>query len=242
LEEVIVRSLQLMVALAGAYALALWFALVVWTYRDITARTNNPVTHVFSTLIVVLFWVPGAIIYLILRPRETLDEAFQRAMEEEYLLQDLDDMPVCFNCRRAIRDDFVFCPHCSTELRRPCVTCGRFTDVHWEICPYCGAAQQADEVAVQRQTESRQQKRSRKRRDGDNGAVAANGNGRKRRKVDLNDTMPLQPAASINMTSGLENATAVTVPRTAPPPESATGRSLTERVVRDQETEPRRGG
>ncbi|HUG14410.1 MAG TPA: zinc ribbon domain-containing protein [Thermomicrobiales bacterium] len=144
MEEVLARALQLFVALTGAYALALWFALIVWTYRDITSRTANAVTQVFSTLIVVLFFVPGAIIYLILRPRETLDDAFQRTMEEEYLLQDLDDFPVCPTCRRSVRDEFLYCPHCRTELRLPCVACQRLVDVRWESCPYCGVTQYED--------------------------------------------------------------------------------------------------
>lgn len=143
-EALIARIFQLFLALAGAYLLALWFALVVWTYRDITSRTTNPFTQIFSTLVVVLFFIPGAIIYLILRPRETLDEAFQRSIEEEYLLQDLDDYPLCPNCRRAVRDDFVFCPHCSTELRNACTTCHRLVDIRWEVCPYCGSDQTID--------------------------------------------------------------------------------------------------
>lgn len=141
MEEVVARALQLFVAVTVAYALALWFALIVWAYRDITARSTNVVTHIFSTLIVVLFFIPGAIIYLILRPRETLDEAFQRTMEEEYLLQDLDDFPVCPNCRRAIRDEFLFCPHCRVELRRACDSCNRLLDLRWEACPFCGELQ-----------------------------------------------------------------------------------------------------
>jgi RNA polymerase subunit RPABC4/transcription elongation factor Spt4 len=143
-EALIARIFQLFLALAGAYLLALWFALVVWTYRDITSRSTNAFTQIFSTLVVVLFFVPGAIIYLILRPRETLDEAFQRSMEEEYLLQDLDDYPLCPACRRAVRDDFVFCPHCSTELRHACTTCHRLVDIRWEVCPYCGTDQSVE--------------------------------------------------------------------------------------------------
>ena len=143
-EALIARIFQLFLALAGAYLLALWFALVVWTYRDITSRSTNAFTQIFSTLVVVLFFVPGAIIYLILRPRETLDEAFQRSMEEEYLLQDLDDYPLCPTCRRAVRDDFVFCPHCSTELRHACTTCHRLVDMRWEVCPFCGTDQSTE--------------------------------------------------------------------------------------------------
>ena len=88
-EALIARIFQLFLALAGAYLLALWFALVVWTYRDITSRSTNAFTQIFSTLVVVLFFVPGALIYLILRPRETLDEAFQRFSGSfSYILHD----------------------------------------------------------------------------------------------------------------------------------------------------------
>jgi len=141
LEELLANAVQLFLALTLAYALALWFALVVWTYRDIVGRSSNVITHIFSTLIVVLFWVPGAIIYLILRPRETLDESFQRAMEEEYLRHDLDDFAACPSCSQVIRDEYVFCPHCSTELRHACVNCQRMIDNRWESCAYCGSAQ-----------------------------------------------------------------------------------------------------
>lgn len=141
MEETIARLFQVFLALAGAYTLALWFALAVWTYRDINARTTNPVVQIFSTLLVVLFSAPGAIIYLILRPRETLDEAFQRSIEEEYLVQDLEEFPLCPSCRRPVRDDFVYCPHCHVELRRACANCRRMIDLRWEICPYCGVEQ-----------------------------------------------------------------------------------------------------
>jgi RNA polymerase subunit RPABC4/transcription elongation factor Spt4 len=143
LEETIARLFQIFLALAGAYLLALWFALAVWTYRDITSRSTNPVVQIFSTLIVVLFFAPGATIYLILRPRETLDEAFQRSMEEEYLVQDLEEFPLCPSCRRAVRDDFVYCPNCHVELRRTCASCRRLVDLRWDLCPYCGVDQYA---------------------------------------------------------------------------------------------------
>src|ERR671915_917242 len=105
--EVLARGAQLLLALAGAYVVALWFVLAVWTFRDIESRSRSVVTQVFSTLLVVLFFVPGVLLYLILRPKETLDEAFQRSLEEEYLLQDLEELPLCPGCARYVEDDFV---------------------------------------------------------------------------------------------------------------------------------------
>ena len=137
MEALIARILQIFLALTGAYSLALWFALVVWTYRDITTRSANAVTHIFSTLVVVLFWIPGVVIYLLLRPRETLEAAFQRTVEEEYLLQDLDDIQTCPFCNRAVQDDFLYCPHCRSRLRSECPDCHRLVDLRWQACPYC---------------------------------------------------------------------------------------------------------
>lgn len=133
----IAAGAKLIIAIGLAYAAALWFALIVWTYRDIEQRSRSVITQIFATLLVVLFSVPGAILYLVLRPRDTLDEAFQRSLEEEYLLQDLEDLPRCHSCHRAIESDWIICPTCHTELRHECPNCAHLVRVTWDICPYC---------------------------------------------------------------------------------------------------------
>jgi len=149
MEAIAARGVQALVALAGAYAVALWFVLIVWAFRDIETRSRSVITQVFSTLLVVLFYVPGVLLYMILRPKETLDEAFQHSLEEEYLLQDLEELPLCPKCQRYVEDDFVLCPHCRTTLREPCGACGRLVDLRWPLCPYCGAAQDGKETVEQ---------------------------------------------------------------------------------------------
>ena len=155
IEEVIARAFQLLIAMTGAYVVALWFALVVWTFRDIESRSRSVVAQIFSTLVVVLFFVPGVLIYLILRPKQTLDEAFARSLEEEYLLQDLEDLSLCPTCHRPVRDEFVVCPACYTELRRACPACARLVDLNWAVCAYCATElaprelEELDEVAVE---------------------------------------------------------------------------------------------
>jgi F0F1-type ATP synthase membrane subunit c/vacuolar-type H+-ATPase subunit K len=138
LEEVLARIFQFSIALIGAFTVALWFALVVWTYRDAVSRSRNSIMQVFSTLIVVLFFIPGVVIYLLLRPRETLDEKQQRWIEEEYLAQELDDISVCPSCSHAVRDEWIYCPECRFQLRRPCPSCGRLVESSWDICAFCG--------------------------------------------------------------------------------------------------------
>lgn len=139
--EIAGRAAQVLVALAGAYLVVLWFALIVWTFRDIEGRSRSVFTQVFSTLLSVLFFVPGVLLYLLLRPKETLDEAFQRSLEEEYLLQDLEELPHCPSCHRYVEDAFILCPHCHVQLREPCGNCEKLVDLRWPLCPYCGVVQ-----------------------------------------------------------------------------------------------------
>ncbi len=139
MEALLARGVQLFVALVGAYFLALWFALAVWTFQDIQSRSRSAMAQIFSTLVVVLLPIAGVLIYLILRPSETLEESFQRSLEEEYLLQDLEEYPFCPKCRRSVQDDFVWCPACRHELREPCSSCERLVDLRWSACAYCGA-------------------------------------------------------------------------------------------------------
>lgn len=141
IEGIIARVLQVLVALGGAYLVATWFVLIVWTYRDIESRSRNVVTQVASTLLAVFFWVPGVLLYMLLRPKETLDEAYQRSLEEEYLLQDLQELPLCPNCNHFVSDEWQICPHCNTQLREGCHNCGRLVDLRWDVCPYCGVDQ-----------------------------------------------------------------------------------------------------
>ncbi len=141
MEAIVARVIQVLLALGGAYLIALWFTLVVWAFRDIETRSRSVITQVFSTLLVALFFIPGVFLYLILRPRETLDAAFQRSLEEEYLLQDLEELPLCPTCQHYVEDDFKICPACQTRLREACPACARLVDLRWAVCPYCGADQ-----------------------------------------------------------------------------------------------------
>ncbi len=151
MEEALARGVQIFLALSVAYFIALWFALAVWAYRDINARSQSVVTQVVGTLLVVLFSVPGALLYLLLRPKETLDEAYQRSLEEEYLLQDIEEVAVCFSCQRPVEEEYMLCPHCQTVLKEACVGCGKLVDVKWSVCPYCGVNQTDHSTIIREQ-------------------------------------------------------------------------------------------
>ena len=125
-------------ALLGGFAAALWLSLVIWTYRDMRSRSRDVLAHILAALVVALLSLPGFVVYLILRPPETLAEAYQRSLEEEALLQGIEGKAICPGCSRATQPDWMLCPHCHTRLRRPCIKCGRALELQWNLCPHCG--------------------------------------------------------------------------------------------------------
>jgi len=131
--------LQLFIAFFGAYVLAVWISLIIWTFRDIRARSRDIFAQLVSVLMVVFFNVPGILLYFLLRPRETLGERYERELAEEALLQDIEEKHACPACQQKVQPDFLFCPNCHTRLKRRCDNCHRITSLRWSICPYCGA-------------------------------------------------------------------------------------------------------
>lgn len=122
---------------AIAYVILLWLSLVVWAYRDIRERTQDIFYQVIAILLVLLFSLAGLVVYLMVRPGETLAEAYQRSLEEEAILRDLGDLSACPTCRRSVQADFIICPACRTPLKEPCAKCSRPLSYSWEACPYC---------------------------------------------------------------------------------------------------------
>jgi RNA polymerase subunit RPABC4/transcription elongation factor Spt4 len=124
--------------LAGAFLVALWLALVIWTFRDMRSRHHDRLVPILAALMVALLNLPGVLVYLILRPARTLEEEYQQTLEEEALLQSIEDQSVCPGCERHIKEDWLVCPSCQTKLRKRCHSCGRLMELPWNICPYCG--------------------------------------------------------------------------------------------------------
>lgn len=133
----VIVALQIILAFGGAFFLALWVSLIIWTFRDVRARSRDVFAIMLATLMVVIFGPLGLLLYFLLRPRETLAELYERSLEEEALLQDLEERSVCPGCRRKIEGDWQVCPDCHTIIRKKCLHCGQLLHLRWNICPYC---------------------------------------------------------------------------------------------------------
>src|SRR5436305_14527416 len=126
-----------------AFGLAVQFSIVVWTFMDIRSRSRDKLVWAFATLLVLLFTVFGLIVYLILRPHETLMQAYERSLEEEALLQEIEERPICPNCRHRVEPKFRICPNCLQKLKDVCPTCDKLVELDSTIFPYCTAERQA---------------------------------------------------------------------------------------------------
>jgi len=124
-------------AVAVGLLAAFWLSLVIWTFRDIRRRSREAFTRILAVLIVLLLFLPGFLIYLILRPSTTLEEEYQRSLEEEALLQNIENAALCPGCNRRILPDWMVCPSCHTLLKKQCTHCGKLMELPWNICPYC---------------------------------------------------------------------------------------------------------
>lgn len=131
-------TVRMVVTVLALYLAVVWVALIFWVYRDIRQRTRDPIVQAVAVALVLFFFLPGHWIYLILRPRYTLTELYERSLEEEALLQELEDQKACPTCKRRVHDDFLVCPSCRTGLKEPCRACGRPLSYAWLLCPFCG--------------------------------------------------------------------------------------------------------
>jgi RNA polymerase subunit RPABC4/transcription elongation factor Spt4 len=121
----------------GLVCVAFWIAMIIWVYRDMRVRSRDIFAQLAMTVIVAVLTAPGWLIYLLLRPRETLSEAYERSLEEEALLQEIEEKSACPGCGQNVQDDWQACPHCHTRLKKPCVHCHKMLELSWQICPYC---------------------------------------------------------------------------------------------------------
>ena len=131
------KALGLIIGFVVAFTVIFWLSLIIWTFRDIRSRTQDMLSQILATLLVTIFFIGGLFIYMILRPRQTLAEIYERQLEEESLLAEMTERQTCNNCHARVESDFQVCPSCGQKLKRPCPKCERLLELRWVFCPYC---------------------------------------------------------------------------------------------------------
>jgi hypothetical protein len=132
-------GLNLAVNLLILFLVVIWAALVYWTYADARRRIADPLLIGCAAAAAFIFPFVGAMVYMIVRPPEFLDDVRERQLEiaaAEARLAQLDAL-TCPYCEGDIERTFLVCPHCVRKLKDPCQSCGRPLDPRWTVCPYC---------------------------------------------------------------------------------------------------------
>jgi len=130
---------QLATRLCWLFAAVLLVALVFWTWRDAQRRGAMPW---FWALVVLLFNLPGWIIYMVVRPPDFLEDVHERNVEIQAREAQLSrTAPVCPACFKPIEHDYLICPSCMKKLKKECINCERPLRLEWGVCPYCRTQQ-----------------------------------------------------------------------------------------------------
>ena len=131
-------GLNLAVNLLILFLGVIYLALVYWTYADARRRIADPMLIGCAAAAAILFPFVGAIVYMIVRPPEYLDDVREReleikAMEERLARRELH----CPVCRAHVEDSYLVCPVCTTRLKQACAECASPLEPIWQVCPYC---------------------------------------------------------------------------------------------------------
>ncbi len=133
---------QLAGQLIVIYVVLLWLGTAYWAFRDMQARTENPILPYFSAALIIFFtpllFIFAVVLYMIVRPRETLAEVYERSLAEESLLAEVEKNELCPVCRDRVDSDWLVCPNCRTRLHRVCPSCNRLAEPTWALCAFCG--------------------------------------------------------------------------------------------------------
>ncbi len=114
-----------------------WLVVVGWVIADAFERTKSIFAVFFYALIVLVFNIMGLVIYLLIRPKATSDEAYWADLERRYLKFETAGLGDCPSCGEEIQPNFIFCPSCGYHLRVKCPSCGVFLEPSWNVCPFC---------------------------------------------------------------------------------------------------------
>ena len=121
--------------LIAVFIVLMWLALGVWVYRDARRRNGAPGYPKIMCALAILIPFLGALLYIAVRPAETLDEQRDRNLETMALQRQA--ILACPDCGHPTELSYLACPSCMRKLKEPCAHCHQPIDPRWSICPYC---------------------------------------------------------------------------------------------------------
>jgi len=142
------------ILLAVAFVI-FWIIVLDWVWLDAGERTSNKTARIIYLLLVVFFNVFGWIMYLILRPSQTIEQIYWGDLERRYLKYETSELGDCSKCGTQLYPGYTFCPTCGLDIKIRCKACNVYIEKNSEYCPYCGV-RVGKEVMVEDMVPSRE--------------------------------------------------------------------------------------
>jgi Double zinc ribbon len=128
----VIRNLSLF------FVAVFWLSVAFWVYKDARRRIDDPWLVAMAVLLGLVPPFVGALIYMLFRPPEYLEDARERELEIRAMEQRLARRGLnCPVCRAEVEPAFLVCPVCTTRLRQSCRKCKQPLEALWQVCPYC---------------------------------------------------------------------------------------------------------
>jgi len=115
-----------------------WFVVLYWVWLDSGERTSNRTVRVSYVILVAVLNVVGLLIYLIIRPSQTIEEIYWADLERRYLKYETAELGDCPKCGSQLFPGYTYCPDCRYKLKTKCPRCKVYVDKKNKFCHHCG--------------------------------------------------------------------------------------------------------
>jgi len=120
------------------FAAFFWLSVAWWVLRDARRRIEDPWLVAIATVVGLVLPFVGALVYLLFRSPELLEDVRERELEIRAMEERLGRRLLhCPKCRAEVEQSFLVCPICTTRLKRACRGCHAPLEPLWQVCPHC---------------------------------------------------------------------------------------------------------
>lgn len=84
-------SFETLQTVAVVYIGLLWLSVIIWVTRDSISRSSSLLFQTFAIILNIAIPILGVLLYLIIRPGQTLLERYYQDMEQKLLLEAIEE-------------------------------------------------------------------------------------------------------------------------------------------------------
>jgi hypothetical protein len=120
------------------FGVVFWLAVAYWVYKDARRRIEDQWLVAMATVLGLVPPFVGAVVYMLFRPPEYLEDVRERDLEIKEMEERLGLYEQrCPVCRASVDPSFLVCPVCTTKLKQACESCKAPLEPLWQVCPFC---------------------------------------------------------------------------------------------------------